>query len=199
MRRNNSNIYQNLRRANLRGADFSGAKLRGADFYSADLIEANLQWADFRGADLREADFRGANLRGADLRGANLKEANLCRASLLDTCLDPRNLCPDATEEVVKAGMLIDENGYVHGWRTATSKYCGSTDYTKPGRYTCPWFSTDTSTKCHPGLYFASKDTITDYPPPFVKTMAHISTIVAAIDKFRTKELWIIAYLESLT
>jgi hypothetical protein len=62
--------------------DLRGANLRGANLRWADLREADLRWADLReadliGADLREADLRWANLIGADLRGANLIGANL--------------------------------------------------------------------------------------------------------------------------
>ena len=53
---------ENLRSANLYGADLSSANLRGADLYGANLCGANL-W--------------GANLRGADLYGANLTEGKI--------------------------------------------------------------------------------------------------------------------------
>jgi len=72
----------NLRGADLRGADLRGADLRGADLGGADLRGADLYGADLGGADLYGADLGGANLYGADLRGANLYRADLYRADL---------------------------------------------------------------------------------------------------------------------
>jgi uncharacterized protein YjbI with pentapeptide repeats len=41
--------------------------------------------ADLSGASLREANLRGADLRGADLRGADLREADLREARNIET------------------------------------------------------------------------------------------------------------------
>ena len=46
--------------------------LRDADLRGANLIGANLRDADLRGANLIDANLRGADLEGADLEGANL-------------------------------------------------------------------------------------------------------------------------------
>ena len=83
----------NLRGADLSGADLSGAylsdaNLRGAYLSDADLRDADLSDADLRGADLRDAylsgaDLSGANLSCANLRGANLRGANLRGADLI--------------------------------------------------------------------------------------------------------------------
>lgn len=98
-RKENPNILPdlsqaNLRRTNLKAANFSEINLRGANleeanldraiFWGADLNRANLRWsylveADFGRADMREADLTGANLRWAffihPVDGARLNEA----------------------------------------------------------------------------------------------------------------------------
>jgi hypothetical protein len=79
-------------RENLRGADLGGANLRGADLYGADLGGANLRGADLYGADLRGANLRGADLYGANLRGANLGGANLYGVNLRGADLRGANL-----------------------------------------------------------------------------------------------------------
>jgi hypothetical protein len=79
---------ENLREADLRGADLRGADLREADLRGADLRGADLREADLRGADLREADLRGADLREADLQEADLREADLQGADLRGADLD---------------------------------------------------------------------------------------------------------------
>jgi len=67
----------NLTKANLQGADLRRVNLRGADLWRVNLREANLSEANLQGADLRKADLREANLRGADLRGAKYSVAGL--------------------------------------------------------------------------------------------------------------------------
>ena len=73
---------ENIRDANLRGADLRGAYLSDADLRGAYLRGANLSGAYLTGAYLRGAyltgvDLRYANLSDADLGGANLSGANL--------------------------------------------------------------------------------------------------------------------------
>jgi uncharacterized protein YjbI with pentapeptide repeats len=75
-------IGLDLRRADLRGANFQGAHLRGANFQGADLRGANFQGAHLRPAHLDRANLQGANLSEADLSHADLYEANLDRANL---------------------------------------------------------------------------------------------------------------------
>ena len=58
--------------ADLRGDDLTGATLAGAALRNADLTRATLAGAALRGVDLTGADLTGADLRGADLRGADL-------------------------------------------------------------------------------------------------------------------------------
>ena len=77
----------NLRRANLRGANF-----QGANFQRADLVVSNLQGADLRRADLKEANLKTANLRGANLGEANLDGADLVGAKLGYARLDRADL-----------------------------------------------------------------------------------------------------------
>ena len=66
----------------LRGANLGGANLRDAYLWGANLRGANLRGANLRDANLRGANLRDANLRGANLRGANLRDANLWGANL---------------------------------------------------------------------------------------------------------------------
>ncbi|MBI4125328.1 MAG: pentapeptide repeat-containing protein [Deltaproteobacteria bacterium] len=58
-----------MRRADLRGADFTGARL-----IVTDLREADLRRADFTGARLDGTLLDGANLEGANLEGAVLEK-----------------------------------------------------------------------------------------------------------------------------
>ena len=92
-----ANLYgAALYRADLRGANLYGADLHEADLRFADLHEADLRFADLHGADLREADLReadlyGADLHGADLYGADMREANLDKAYYQITRIGSRN------------------------------------------------------------------------------------------------------------
>jgi hypothetical protein len=52
--------YENFRKQDLTGTDFSGQDLTGANFR-----EANLQKCDFRGAILHYANFKDADVTGA--------------------------------------------------------------------------------------------------------------------------------------
>ena len=91
-----------LRRANLTGANLAGANLSDTDLTGADLHGADLTVAYLSGANLRGADLSGANLSGsylngvnlavAKLPGANLVGANLLRANLTDANLTSANL-----------------------------------------------------------------------------------------------------------
>jgi hypothetical protein len=54
------------------GADLRRADLRGANFQEVDLYRANLEGASLQGADLRRANLSGANLQGADFQEADL-------------------------------------------------------------------------------------------------------------------------------
>lgn len=69
----------------LRGADLIGANLRGADLHGASLRGTYLIRADLRGADLRKTDLLGADLRGADLRAARMEESLFLTQPQLDS------------------------------------------------------------------------------------------------------------------
>lgn len=71
-----------LRRANLRGTDFSQAFLIGVDIRDADLSQADLTRAIMLGSDFSHVDLRYTNLYGADISGVNLSGANLSYTSL---------------------------------------------------------------------------------------------------------------------
>ncbi|MGE5473877.1 MAG: pentapeptide repeat-containing protein [Ignavibacteriales bacterium] len=90
--------------ANLIGADLRKYNLRGANFRGACLIAANL-----READLTGTDFIGADLRDTDLRGANLtKSIFLTQAQInsakgdLSTKLSPILNYPATWQEIIK-------------------------------------------------------------------------------------------------
>ena len=98
---------RDLRRANLRGADFAGcslvcAKLQGANLSEADFLEADLRGVNLSGANLTRANLLEANLNGrsngsalglpATLRRANLSGADLLRADLYGADLTGTNL-----------------------------------------------------------------------------------------------------------
>jgi hypothetical protein len=163
----------NLSRANLVGADLSGANLSGAYLSGAYLVGANLSGADLRGAYLR-----GATLSGADLSG---------------TCLDPINTLPPLTDEEITAAGLIVDGDLVRGWRTSVSQVCGNTSYEPGSHHVAPWFSTDSETPCHPGIYLASQEYLASNHEGVLIVPCHClrSELVHAGDKFRTKQLWI--------
>lgn len=64
-----------LRRADLRGAEFHRSILNYADLRMAILVDARLAGVPLVGADLRDASLTGADLRDADLGGADLTGA----------------------------------------------------------------------------------------------------------------------------
>jgi uncharacterized protein YjbI with pentapeptide repeats len=70
-------IECDLRKADLRGADFEKAELHNCDFSGADLRGAIFDETEMRGVKMCGADLRGAYLFGADLRRADLSEADL--------------------------------------------------------------------------------------------------------------------------
>ncbi|NEQ29627.1 MAG: hypothetical protein F6K04_01290 [Leptolyngbya sp. SIO4C5] len=90
-------VWNQWRKANLRGGDLSKANLSEAYLSKANLSGANLSGANLRGAYLREANLSGANLREANLSGANLSEAyligvDLSEANLSEAYLSKANL-----------------------------------------------------------------------------------------------------------
>jgi len=193
-----------LRGANLRGAylsdaDLSSANLRSADLSDADLRSANLRSANLRSADLRGANLRGAylsdaNLRSADLSGADLSDADLSGASLAGTCLDPARPVPALTDAELDAAGLELDGAWVLGWRTARSMYVGSTEYRPGTAHAAPWFSVDSGTPCHPGIYIASSawlDRELGCHVARVRCRALRAELVHAGDKWRAKRLWV--------
>ena len=130
----------------------------------------------------------GANLQGVSLQGANLRGANLS-----GTCLDPNAKIPQASDQAfLDAGFELSGD-YILGWRTQVSQHCGSTQYAPGQMYQAPWFSTDASTDCHPGLYLASKTWMEkNYPQAaLVRCKALKSEVLGAGNKFRAKRLWV--------
>jgi hypothetical protein len=212
--------------ANLRGTVLSGADLRGADLNGAILCDADLRGTDLRGAVLRHADLRGADLRGADLRDADLRDADLRDADLCDvdlsganlrradlrradlrgtvlrgadlsgTCLDPTALPRNAYTAIAMAGLEIDAEGWVWGWRTARSLLVGATVYVpREEPYEAPEMSVCTDTSCHPGIYFASRAELELRFAPLVRCRARVEEthVVSRKKGARTKRLWIVA------
>jgi uncharacterized protein YjbI with pentapeptide repeats len=80
-----------LRKVNLRGADF-----RGAFLIAADLRENDLSGADFIGADMRDADIRGTNLEKSIF--LTQSQINTARGNL-STKLPPALIRPTYWEE----------------------------------------------------------------------------------------------------
>jgi hypothetical protein len=76
-----------LRRTDLRGAEFWNAHLKGTDFWGACLDGAHLWSADLCGTKLENASLKRANLRNAKLSGAILKLACLDEADLREADL----------------------------------------------------------------------------------------------------------------
>ncbi len=91
-RKQNPEIYPNLREANLQDADLRGVNLSGADLTYAFFNDANLSRANLANAKLIETNFVRANLRHANLtdlvvNGANFRDAKLHHAILTDSNL----------------------------------------------------------------------------------------------------------------
>jgi hypothetical protein len=179
--------------ADLRGANLQGADMRGADLGRANLGRADLGHADMRGADLGRADLGHADMRGADLGRANLGRADMRDANLTGTCLDPANTVPTLTDEEIAAAGLIVDGDLVRGWRTSVSQVCGNTSYEPGSHHVAPWFSIDSETPYHPGIYLASQEWLASNHPGASIVPCHClrSELVHAGDKFRTKQIWI--------
>ena len=194
-------------RADLRDANLSDADLRDADLRYAILTDADLRYADLRGALLRGAILRGANLTdvdlsGAILRGADLTDADLRDAYLRGTCLSPDARMPRWTrDEAISAGLeigIVDGRVVVWGYRTAVSRFAGSTKYT-PGRwYDANALSVDTSTDCHPGVYLASREWLrAEYPgADLVRCYAYADEVVHAGEKWRARRIFVTEEVE---
>jgi len=182
--------------ADLPGARLAGARLTGADLTGADLTWANLAWADLAGARLAGARLTGADLTGADLTGARLAGARLTRADLGGTCLDPAAAIPPISDDQLKQDDLEVCGNFVFGWRTARSKYVGSTGY-RPGRcYKAHAFSVDTE-ECHPGIFLAGSgwfdNRVVEYgEDELVRCFCRRDELHHAGDKYRCKRLWIV-------
>jgi uncharacterized protein YjbI with pentapeptide repeats len=78
----NPDIYLDLRKADLIGANLREAVLGKANLKEANLKGANLSKADLSGADLSKANLFESDLRKADLSGARLIDTNLFNALL---------------------------------------------------------------------------------------------------------------------
>jgi Pentapeptide repeats (8 copies) len=98
-----------LKKAKLKGANFSGAMLAGADLRQADLEDADLNGAMLLGANLSGANLVNANFEGAMLLGAQLEEARIDGANFKNTAflyqdqIDEACGKPRALPERVKA------------------------------------------------------------------------------------------------
>jgi len=68
-------------------------------------------------------------------------------------------------------------------------------------RYQAPYFSIDTTSACHPGLYFATKEWLAKecLSQPLVKVRTHVDSIVAAGDEFRARWLDVIELVREET
>ena len=86
------NIYVDLSKINLSGADLRNANLSEFHLWESDLRNANLMYANLLGANLSDANLSGANLMYANLSGAILSGANLSGANLYNANLSGANL-----------------------------------------------------------------------------------------------------------
>jgi hypothetical protein len=204
----------NLERANLEVANLVGAKLRDANLEGANLVGAKLERAKLRFANLRDAKLEGANLVGAKLEWANLENANLERANLerayleranlewanlewayfCGTCLDPLNHIEKISDEILIGAGFEVEGDFVIGYRTEFSMNVGHTKYIPGAVYTAPYFSTDSKTECHPGLYFAPLKWMKKHYSGYthVRVAALNGEIIHAENKWRAKRLMVL-------
>jgi uncharacterized protein YjbI with pentapeptide repeats len=133
----------------LAGANLEGANLNNANLTGARLIGTNLKGADLENTGLDSADFTRANLTGARLTHAHLRYTNFNDAILDGTCLDPLALVPKTDLSAFKR----TQNGKLIGYRTSRSVHVTGHNYEPGQSYLAPFFSKDTGTDCHPGLY----------------------------------------------
>lgn len=84
-----------LSQEDLRGADLCGANLSRTDLHGADLCDANLCGANLCGATLYSADLCDANLCNTNLSYADLCDANLGGADISYATFDDRIFCLD--------------------------------------------------------------------------------------------------------
>jgi hypothetical protein len=198
--------------ANLACANLDKARFSYADFTGACLENATIRHASFRGADLRGADLRGADLRGAYLNGANLEgahlsstsleEANFDNANLAGTCLDPKAKHEPPTKEDVSRSGMHYYKGYIYAWRTLRPMHCRLAYEYTPGLHRAPVFSVCAETKCHPGIYFASKKWLyemyniigcTKSSVRIVPVKVKIEDAIKVEGKWRCKELEVVS------
>ena len=69
----------------------------------------------------------------------------------------------------------------------------------KPGRtYVAPYFSTYTTTSCHPGLYFSGLEWLAMMYPgaPLAKVYVRLTDIVVAGDKARCRRFRVLGSVE---
>ena len=137
-------------------ANLSNTNLSCTNFYHANLSCANPSHANLSYTDLSYVNFSNADLQGADLQNADLRGANFYNANLDETCLSPDAPVPSLTDAAITAAGLTVDGLYIIGWRTARSRHCGSTKYEPGTCHVALYFSVDTATPCHPGIYFAS-------------------------------------------
>jgi phospholipase C len=90
---------------NLKNADLSGAELNGASFHGVNLSGAFMPNANLTGTSLQ-----GVNLNGADLTGANLTRANLQGANT-NKIVWSNTTCPDATNSNADGGTCVGHLG----------------------------------------------------------------------------------------
>lgn len=201
--------------ANLAEADFSGAICDGADFSGANmhsvvLSAAGFVGANFSGANLSYAncargDFAKSKFVGANLSQMQMRDADFTDADFTGTCLDPKlELPPIPNELIFAAGLeprLVDGVDYVYGYRTSTCKIINSLTQYKPGTtHVAPWFSTDQSMDCHPGIYLAGKGWLLDRynPVDLVRCRCLRKDLLNACTKWRCRRLEILPAREQI-
>ncbi|HEX9989205.1 MAG TPA: toll/interleukin-1 receptor domain-containing protein [Chloroflexia bacterium] len=86
-RKEHPDVYPDLSKADLNGANLKGADLTSADFNGADLTRADLTRADLIKADLTRADFLGAQLKRTRLINTSFSSTRVAEADFTEARL----------------------------------------------------------------------------------------------------------------
>jgi len=152
--------HANLSCASLVNANLRGVMANEAIFVSANLADADATGGHFMYANFTEATLSGANfsrtqLQGAQLSGTTLWQTNFSGAVLSGTSIGPEYRA--ALKRFLKECPIAGRRGGRIVYRTEFSQHSPEPHHYLPGRtYTAPVFSSDTSSRCHPGIYAGS-------------------------------------------
>lgn len=196
----NSNLSKaSLKKTNLFGANLGHSIFRCAKLLNCTAENSRAIYANFSGANMRNSNFRYSDLHNSIFSYTDLIGTDFSFSALIGTYLDDEVPIQGlSAAELREAGFHVRLD-WVYGYR-AKESYIATNPVSKeimtysPGKtYKAPFFSRDIMTSCHPGLYFCpTLDEAKCYSHRIVKVRAKVGTVIQAIDKFRTPELFVV-------